>query len=351
MLVNNKAYRLRHFATGILVGCVMWIGATQDQELFAASTGSEAIMDCSDSPSHHVIFWQDTDFSKCVISLDEVRSGGPGKDGIPSIDAPIFLPSLDEDILSPDEPVISIEINGEARAWPLRILTWHEIVNDHLGGVPIAVTYCPLCNAAIIFERRLDGQILHFGTTGNLRNSDLIMYDRQTESWWQQYTGQAIIGSFAGKHLKMLPSRLESWAQFLERHPDSSVLQPPQPVQRAYGTNPYIGYDTSGFPFLFSGAVPDNIKPLERVIVVDNAAWSLAYIMAQGHLKVDDLDIRWKAGQNSALDTSYIQNGRDVGTITVQREESDGTLHDVVHHVTFAFVFHAFNPETPIITP
>jgi len=332
----------------IIISTNIWIGLSAPHAAYAQS--SDAIEDCSNSPSHHVTFWPKTDFSKCIISLDEVRSGGPGKDGIPSIDSPRFISSKDEDVLASDEPVISIEINGEARAWPLRILTWHEIVNDTLGGVPIAVTYCPLCNAAIIFEREFAGQFLNFGTTGNLRHSDLLMYDRQTESWWQQYTGQALIGSFAGQRLKMLPSRLESWSQFLERHPESTVLQPPQPALRAYGMNPYVGYDTSRFPFLFDGAVPANIQPLERVIVVEDSAWSLEFIKRQGVFHTGDLRISWVAGQSSALDTSQIQNGRDVGTVTVQRVTADETLVDVKHHVTFAFVFHAFNPDIAIIT-
>ena len=332
----------------IIISTNIWIGLGTSPAAYAQSVGS--IEDCSNSPSHHVTFWPKTDFSKCIISLDEVRSGGPGKDGIPSIDSPRFIPSKDEGVLSPDEPVISIEINGEARAWPLRILTWHEIVNDTLGGVPIAVTYCPLCNAAIIFEREFAGQILNFGTTGNLLHSDLLMYDRQTESWWQQYTGQALIGNFAGQRLNMLPSRLESWSQFLKRHPESTVLQPPQPALRAYGMNPYVGYDTSRFPFLFDGAVPANIQPLDRVVVVGEAAWSLEFIKRQGMFHSGDLRISWMAGQSSALDTSQIKTGRDVGTVTVQKMTEDGTLVDVIHHVTFAFVFHAFNPDIAIIT-
>lgn len=306
--------------------------------------------DCSEGISFHSKFWPNTDFANCTVSLMEIRSGGPGKDGIPAIDAPIFIAATDETSLSATEPVISLVLNGQARAWPLRILTWHEIVNDSLGGVPIAVTYCPLCNAAIVFERNFNNQILNFGTTGNLRNSDLVMYDRQTESWWQQYTGEAIFGTFAGQKLTMLPARLESWSQFIARYPDGEVLQPPQPTLRSYGTNPYVGYDTSLFPFLYNGDVPDNIAPLARVVVVDGKAWSLDYIRAKSEIEVADLLIEWRPGQNSALDTSNLQDGRDIGNVTVQRRASDGTLQDVVHHVTFAFVFHAFNPEQSIIT-
>ena len=114
--------------------------------------------------------------------------------------------------LTDTEPVVGRIINGKARAYPLRILTWHEIVNDGLGSVPVIVTYCPLCNSAIIFDRRLDGKVLDFGTTGKLRHSDMVMYDRQTENWWQQFLGQGIVGEMTGKRLKTIPARLESFA-------------------------------------------------------------------------------------------------------------------------------------------
>jgi len=167
----------------------------------------------------NLLAWSQTDFNRCTVRLDEIISGGLGKDGIPSIDNPMIIAADRAGDLTPKGPVISLSINGEARAWPLRYLIWHEIVNDELGGVPIAVTYCPLCNATLVFDRRLDGQVLDFGTTGNLRKSDLVMYDRQTESWWQQYTGTDIIGTHAGRSLTVLASRLESWQQFSLRHP------------------------------------------------------------------------------------------------------------------------------------
>ena len=132
--------------------------------------------------------WPKTDFSKSSVEFIEILSGGPPKDGIPSIDDPKFLPINEVDGLNAKESVISVKVKGVVKAYPLRILMWHEIVNDTIGDVPIAVTYCPLCNAAIVFDRRLEGgKTLDFGTTGKLRNSDLIMYDRQTETWWQQY--------------------------------------------------------------------------------------------------------------------------------------------------------------------
>jgi hypothetical protein len=142
--------------------------------------------------------WSNTDFSKSSVDMSEITSGGPRKDGIPSIDKPNFTPASKVDIPS-TVPVISLHLNGDARAYPLGILMSHEIVNDRVGGIPVTVTYCPLCNSAIVFDARLDGMELEFGTSGNLRNSDLVMYDRQTESWWQQFLGEAIVGELTGK--------------------------------------------------------------------------------------------------------------------------------------------------------
>ena len=216
--------------------------------------------------------WPNTDFNKHSIDYGDVLSGGPPKDGIPSIDNPKFVKlSMALDI-APTEPVIGLEVNGVARAYPLRVLTWYEIVNDVIGGTPVAATFCPLCNAAIVFDRRVDGQVLEFGTTRKLRHSDLIMYDRQTESWWQQFLGEGIVGSMTGKRLKTLPARLESFEKFAARHPDGEVLVLNDAGMRAYGANPYAGYDYSRFSFLYNNDVPEEVVLLGRVVVVGETA-------------------------------------------------------------------------------
>jgi hypothetical protein len=293
--------------------------------------------------------WPKTDFSKHIVKYDEIMSGGPPKDGIPSIDDPVFEKIIEIDNIAPTEPVVGVVINGKAKAYPLRVLTWHEIVNDKLGGIPITVTYCPLCNSSIVFDRRLDGKILDFGTTGKLRNSDLVMYDRQTESWWQQFLGKGIIGEMSGKLLKMLPSRLESFASFKKRAPNGLVLVPRHGFIRPYGSNPYVGYDTNVSPFLYGGPMPKGIKPMVRVIAVNQEAWSLPLLRKKGRIEKGDLVIKWAKGQNSALDTRKIAKGRDVGNVIVQRKKN-GTLVDEVYDVTFAFVFHAFRPNGKIYT-
>ena len=166
-----------------------------------------------------------TNWERHTIQYDEILSGGPPRDGIPSIDNPQFIrPEEAEAWLAAVEPVIALEINGEARAYPIQILTWHEIANDVVGDVPVAVTFCPLCNSAITFDRRFQGETLEFGTSGLLRNSGLIMYDRTTESLWQQFTGEGIVGDLAGEELTFLPSRLISFADFVQAYPDGVVL-------------------------------------------------------------------------------------------------------------------------------
>ncbi len=288
--------------------------------------------------------WPKTDFSKTSVDFGEIFSGGPPKDGIPSIDDPIFVPVSEMTDLSPTEPVIGLSINGDARAYPLRILTWHEIVNDVVGGVPVVVTFCPLCNSAIVFDRRIDGRAVEFGTTGKLRNSDLVMYDRESESWWQQFLGEAIIGSRTGMRLKALPARLESWELFEKRHPNGKVLIPNNPGFRRYGANPYVGYDGASVPFLFAGDLPKGIEAMARVVAVGDQAWSLDLLRRKGRIESGDLVLTWQAGQNSALDTRAIAKGRDVGNVVVQRS-ADGGLEDIPYDVTFAFVFNAFQPQ------
>ena len=216
-------------------------------------------------------FGWETDFSKRSVEFSEISSGGPPRDGIPPLDEPVFTTFDDaDDWLNSKEPVISLEIGGDARAYPLQIITWHEIVNDQVGGVPVSVTFCPLCNSAITFDRRLDGVVHDFGTSGNLRNSDLIMWDRQTETWWQQLTGEGIVGELTGKRLTFLPSSVISWEDFKATYPDGQVLSRETGFNRRYGENPYVGYDRADSPpFLFRGDLDGRLLPKERVAAVN----------------------------------------------------------------------------------
>ena len=273
-----------------------------------------------------------TDFSRRSIPLSEIFSGGPGKDGIPAIDAPVF-----EDIAGGDEwlddkeQVHVVDVQGEVRAYPLAILIWHEIVNDSFNDVPVAVTYCPLCNSAITFDRRLGDRTLDFGVSGVLRHSDMIMFDRQTESWWQQLVGEAIIGELLGERLTVLPSFLVSWGDFKEAFPDGRVLSRDTGHQRQYGRNPYELYDRQT-PFLFFGEADKRLRPLDRVVVVEEGEDAVAFpLSVLEHEPVvhytigeQDLVVLFQFGANSALDDATVAGGRDVGAAAVYRPEADG---------------------------
>ena len=275
-----------------------------------------------------------TDFNLHTVRFDSIISGGPPRGGIPPLDSPTFTTlDLANQWLDDKEPVISFEINGDTRAYPLQILTWHEIVNDVVGGVPVAVTFCPLCNTAIVFDRRLDGVVFDFGTSGRLRNSDLIMWDRQTESWWQQLTGEAIIGQMAGRKLTFLPAPIVSWADFKGAHPLGQVLSKDTGFGRAYGRNPYAGYDDAGNPpFLFSGDLDGRLLPKERVAALTVGDVDIAFPFTT--LEVEhvvnystnnqDFVVFFKMGTTSALDASSISSSRDVGATGVFESNMDG---------------------------
>ncbi len=191
-----------------------------------------------------------TDFGIASIDLSELTQGQV-KDGIPALRDPNFVPVAEVTFLNDREPVIAFQHNGEARAYPLQILMWHEIVNDVVGGRPVLITFCPLCNTAIAFDRTVDGTVLSFGVSGFLRNSDLVMFDDETESFWQQITGEAIVGVRTGTNLELLPSSIVSWEDFRTSFPDGSVLSQDTGFSRPYGRNPYVGYDDiNSSPFL-----------------------------------------------------------------------------------------------------
>jgi len=287
--------------------------------------------------------WPDTNFNKTVVAdWSEILSGGPPKDGIPAIDTPKFRKADTERRISGREPVITLELEGQTpRAYPIRYLIWHEIVNDSIGGIPVAVTFCPLCNSAMSFDRRTARGTLSFGVSGKLRNSDMVMYDLETQSWWQQATAEAIVGDLTGTRLKHLPGWMESWDQFRARNPQGLVMEEPE-FNRSYGRNPYAGYDSARQPFLYRGENPPHgIGPLERVVRVGDRAWPLNRVRAKGGVTEAGVTISWEEGQASALDHGTLAKGREVGTVRVR----DAAGRDVAHDVMFAFAFHAFWPD------
>lgn len=337
--------------------------------------------------------WQ-TDFSKRSVPYAEIFSGGVPRDGIPPLDNPNFVSVAAADPwLEAQEPVIAFELNGAAKAYPLQILTWHEIVNDTVGGVPVVATFCPLCNSAIVFERTLGGVVYDFGVSGKLRNSDLIMWDRQTESWWQQLTGAAIVGELTGQQLPLLPSSLVAWQDFKAAYPEGAVLSRETGHRRSYGSNPYVGYDrVDQPPFLFFGREDDRLLPMERVAALTvgdaAAAFPFALLEREGvvHSSVGgrDLAVFFQPGARSALDGPAIAESKAVGATGVFdrdlagqrltfRQEGEGfvdaetgsrwnilgqaiggpltgqRLTPIVHANHFWFAWAAFRPDTEVV--
>ena len=322
------------------------------EEELAKNPPGPGLGEASPAPADAAV-WK-TDFSKRSVSLDEFQSGGPPKDGIPAIDIPQFARADEIDWLGKREPVIVVEVGGETRAYPIQILMWHEIVNDQIGETPVAVTFCPLCNTAIVFDRRVDGRTTSFGTTGKLRESDLVMYDRETESWWQQFSGEALVGELAGTKLEQLPARMVSWEEFRRAHPTDLVLNRDTGFVRDYGQNPYIGYDRIDSPPIFATRNDDDdrLPPKERVayIEVGNEAFAVPFSsLAEKRtitVETDDgeLVVRWKPGVASALDRPGVAGGRDVGAAAVTL---DGER--VPFHEPFWFAVAAFRPDIEIV--
>lgn len=305
----------------------------------------------------NVDYWTKTDFCQRSVPLSTIRSGGPPPDGIPPIDEPKFQSIAEaEGWLQAQSPVIAFELDGNARAYPLAILTWHEIVNDEVAGVPIAVTFCPLCNASVVFDRRMPDVladdadatvVLRLGVSGNLRNSDLIMWDHYTESWWQQLTGEGIVGAYTGSQLTALPSLMVGFADFVARYPDGVVLAPDTGYNRSYGSNPYERYDSTTRPFLFEGELDTRLPATERVLgsLVNNVPVAYPFpVLAERRAINDVVDgvavvAFWQDGMVSALDARTIDNSRVVGTAALYyrvvddrmltfRVDDDGLIRD-----------------------
>ena len=280
--------------------------------------------------------WQ-TNFDISVVPFGDILSGGVARDVIPPIDAPKFVAAAEADAwLNDREPVVAYGNNGEVRAYPLQILTWHEIANDVVGGRPVAVTFCPLCNSSLVFDREVLGATMRFGVSGNLRNSDLIMWDDITESWWQQLTGEAIVGDLAGYALEPLPAQLIGYGEFKASFPNGMVLGRDTGIRRDYGRNPYPGYDSaSGSPFLFRGRVDDRLRSGERVValVLGGEATAYAFTHLQDVGVVNDVVgglpvvVLWSPETASALDARSIADAKAVGSgVAFGREVAGRTL-------------------------
>lgn len=324
----------------------------------------------------------------------DITQGGPPPDGIPAIDEPTFQPAEEVDWLGAGEPVLSLTVGEETRAYPLQVMTWHEIVNDTVDGTPVAVTYCPLCNSGVAFERQLGNRVLSFGTSGMLYADNLVMYDRQTESLWPQLTGQAAFGVLTGTELRAIPMGTVAWEDFRAANPRALVLSRDTGFSRPYGQNPYVGYDNPNGGLLFD--LPDDVdarlRIKERVIGISNGNRHVAVVRAsvaaaspaELTLGGRTLAVWFKPGQRSALDRETVAVGRDVGTVAVYvpvvdgrrlhferdgdgfRDRETGSRWDILgralsgpldgtqlepyrHLDTFWFAWVAFQPDTEVL--
>ena len=272
-----------------------------------------------------------------LIPPEQIRSGGPPPDGIPALDEPVFAPTGQIDFLADSEAVLALEINGDARAYPLQIMTWHELVNDTVGGVPVTISYCPLCNSSVAYDRNAAGRVLDFGTSGMLYQSSLVMYDRQTQSLWTHFDGLAVIGELIGTQLDFWPMAIVSWAAWRDAHPDGMVLTQETGYHRTYGRNPYVGYETSErllTPAFQSTDIDERLPAKERVVGVrghgDAVAVRHTHLEEAGVVEVElagEPLVVWNLpGASSAIDAPELANGIDVGSSGVFERRLDGRV-------------------------
>lgn len=231
----------------VLLSAIVFLSTDEEKNIFKLSLGQEI---------------------KHTVPLDKIVSGGPPQDGIPSIDNPKFQSVQEADeILEDSELILGLNINGDIRAYPLQILVWHEIVNDVVGDQPVAVTYCPLCFTNQVFNRTLsDGNTVEFGTSGKLYNSNLVMYDRKSNSLWSQALGEGIVGEYAGVKLERIPFDVAYWKEWKELYPESKVLSRDTGSVRPYGADPYGDYYTNDL-ILFPVANDDKRLGLKEIII------------------------------------------------------------------------------------
>ncbi len=309
-------------------------------------------VDAQNNPRGVEVDWE-TNLEKHKVPLNEFTTLLQ-PDQIPPIYDPSYIEiSEARDIYLGEEPVISVEINGDARAYPLSVLMFHEIVNDEIGNRPVSVTYCPLCNAAMVFDRRVVTEeetiTLDFGVSGMLRKSDLVMWDHQTESWWQQLTGEALVGDMTGQMLKVLPSQVISLNHFIENHPDGIVLEQPRAANRRYGTNPYVDYDDldNNNPFLFDPEPDPRLPAMERVADIKVNGEVKAYpfsILQEDRVVHDEFNEKrvvlfYSDRTLSVLGDGEIKSNHHVGAVGVFNPELDG------QHYSFYFEDGQFKDE------
>jgi len=282
------------------------------------------------------------DFSRHSIPLSEILSGGPSKDGIPAIDRPRFVPASNASrtFLKDGDRVIALVINGKKKAYPIKILNWHEIVNDSLGGRRVVVTFCPLCGTGMVFNANAAGRKLNFGVSGLLYRSDVLLYDRQTESLWSQIKQEAVVGQLIGTRLQLLSSTQTTWGAWKKQHPDTFVLSTHTGYSRDYDRDPYESYYDSRAVMFPVGKINARYHPKEQVLGVELDGLTKAYPFSElARVKSPFKD---KVGKKTVVVT-YDSKSRTATIKNISGKELPSI-------VGFWFAWHAFHNDTQVYT-
>ncbi len=317
--------------------------SSEDACPYAAHTDPSGNVDIINAPPDFCRDWPNQDWSRHTVSFGQIIRGCSARDCIIALDAPgavstdgpygvaRFAPVAEVDY-GHEMPIAVLRIGEVARGYPIHILTHHEIVNDEVAGVPVVASFCPLCNTALAFDRRVDGAVLDFGVSGNLRFSDLIMWDRQTETWWQQATGEGIVGRHAGVFLEPLSMSVLSFGDFRRAFPAADILTEDTGFSFLYGSNPYVNYDSATSPPVATRIVNRGIPPLTRVVglLAGEVAVAVPYTVLQevGVATVDlagtTVVVLWAPGTRSPLDQYDIAASRDIGSAAAYLPEAGG---------------------------
>lgn len=279
---------------------------------------------------------------KHSVPLDSILGGGPPKDGIPSIDHPKFI-SIGEASkqLSDTEPGLALEIDGVGRFYPFQILVWHEIVNDTIGDKRVLVTYCPLCLSGIVFDPLVDGEQVEFGTSGKLWNSNLVMYDRKTESLWSQILGEAIVGEKTGTRLEVLPSDQIRFGDWKKLHPNGEVLSQDTGSKRFYGQDPYGDYYTKPGTFFPVDKKDSRLPEKEFVLGIVINGKAKAY-WPEAVKKVGEVEDTF---QGKTIIAEY---EKEIDAIRLYERNADGTRERINPFGAFWFSWVAAHPDTEL---
>ena len=335
--MNGRARRSLYILLAVaVVAAGIGVGLAQSESASDAMPGTDAV---------EIVNGREVRISESglryIVDPAEIRSGGPPKDGIPSIDSPLFVSVEEADKwIADNELVLALLYEGEIRVYPLQILVWHEIVNDRVAGDPILITYCPLCGSGIAYERVLGGEAVEFGTSGKLYNSNLVMYDRKTDTYWSQIDGLAIVGALTGQELKAISIDTVVWRDWKAAHPDSRVLSQETGFDRPYGIDPYGSYYEDSFLLFPVESSDDRIHPKTVVFGIEVRGVYAAY-------REEDL-IRLGVIEDSVNGMRLRITRDEAGVVSVYNITLGKTL---VKERDFWFAWYAFHPDTLLYLP